>query len=386
MPADSPSPPRVIIVLPHREAFGPACAGAVAMVVRRLAARSRYRALVIGPPFEGPAYPGIDFLPARMPGWWPRTMTRRYAIALARLLAPLPPGLIEVHNKPDLALWLARRFPHRPVGLFLHNDPRSMRGARSPGARRRLLKRLSQVVTVSDFLRRCLLEGVATSSDPMPSDRMPVVIHNALDMAELPAGLPPQRREQLILFAGRIVPDKGPDLFVAACARALPQLPGWRAEMIGADGFSPDAPDTGFIRGLRPEADAAGVVLRGFQPHDAVLRAMARAAIVVVPSRWEEPFGLTALEAMACGAALVYSGRGGLAEVAGDAAVTIDPDDPASFAQALLDLAGDPGRRAVLSAGGQSRAREHFSAAAAAARLDDRRDRTLAAFARSGGA
>ena len=53
---------------------------------------------------------------------------------------------------------------------------------------------------------------------------------------------------------------------------------------------------------------------------------MTRAAIVIVPSRWNEPFGLTALEALACGAPLIVSPRGGLPEVAGEAAVYANPD------------------------------------------------------------
>ena len=374
MPSDTLPSRRVTILLPLREAFGPAAAGAVAMVVQRLAAGpSRYKALVVGPPFPGPHFPGIDFMPARVPNWLPLTPTQRYAAKLALVLAPLPPGLIEVHNKPDVALWLARLFPRRPISLFLHNDPRTMRGARSPLARRRLLGQLARVVTVSEFLRRCLLDGV----EP-PSDRPPAVLHNALDLAAVPAGLPMHLRERVILFAGRVVPDKGPDAFVAACAQALPDLPGWRAEIIGADGFSADAPDSAFIRGLRPAAAAAGVVLHGHRPHTAVLQAMARAAIVVVPSRWQEPFGLTALEAMACGAAVACSGRGGLAEVVGDAAAAIDPDHPAKVAQALRRLAGDAGWRADLSAKGLQRARERFSSVDAIARLDALRDQEVA--------
>ncbi len=376
MPSDTLPSPRVTILLPHREAFGPASAGAVAMVVHRLAAGpSRYRALVVGPPFAGPRFPGIDFRQALPPKWLPLTPTQRYAARLAFVLAPLPPGLIEVHNKPDVALWLARLFPRRPVSLFLHNDPRTMRGARSPAARRRLLGRLARIVTVSEFLRRCLLDGVAP-----PPDRPPLVIHNALDMAALPAGLPTRQRDKVILFAGRVVPDKGPDAFVAACALAMPDLPGWRAEMIGADGFSADAPDSDFIRRLRLQAAAAAVRLHGYQTHAAVLQAMARAAIVVVPSRWQEPFGLTALEAMACGAAVACSGRGGLAEIVGDAALAIDPDQPASFAQALRRLAGDVELRAAFSAMGLKRARERFSSADALAKLDDLRDEELATW------
>lgn len=369
MPSDTPASRRVTIILPHRGSFGPGSAGAVAMVVRRLAAGpSRYKAVVIGPPFGGERFPGIGFQPARVPSWLPLSVTHRYAVRLAAMLAGMEPGLIEVHNKPDVALFLARVFPRRPVILFLHNDPRDMRGARSPGARARLLRHMAQVVTVSDYIGRCLLEGVK------PPRRAPVTIHNALDAGEIPAGLPPGGRDKVILFAGRVVPDKGPDAFVAACARAMPQLPGWRAEMIGADGFSAATPDSAFIAALRPAAAAAGVALLGYRPHGAVLDAMARAAIVAVPSRWNEPFGLTALEAMACGAALACSCRGGLAEVAGDACLPIDPDDPASSAHALTRLATDAGLRAALSVAGLARVSQHFTNDAAVAKLDAVRD------------
>ena len=366
-----PHKPPVTIVLPHREGFGPTSAGAVAMVVRRLAgAASRYQALVVGPPFEGPGFPGIPFLPAQPPWWLPLSHTQRYAAKLAFVLAGLPPGLIEVHNKPDVALWLARRFPRRAVSLFLHNDPRAMRGARTPAARRRLLARLAQILTVSDHLRGCLLDGVDALPGPAPA-----VLHNTLDAGEAPQGLPPPQRDHVILFAGRFVANKGADTFIQACAAALPLLPGWRAELIGADGFSTDSPVTDFIRQWRPAAAAAGVVLHGHKPHAEVLQAMARAAIVIVPSRWQEPFGLTALEAMACGAALACSGRGGLAEIGGEACLPFEPGDPASAAAALVRLASDAELRAALSDAGLRRARERFSTDGAIRKLDGLRDR-----------
>jgi glycosyltransferase involved in cell wall biosynthesis len=84
---------------------------------------------------------------------------------------------------------------------------------------------------------------------------------------------------------------------------------------------------------------------------------MTRAAIVVVPSRWAEPFGLVALEALASGAALICSPRGGLPEVAGDCAVYADPDKPGALTAALRNLAGDEPRRQALARAGQERAR-----------------------------
>jgi len=167
---------------------------------------------------------------------------------------------------------------------------------------------------------------------------------------------PPRRRERLILFAGRVVADKAPDAFVSACAAALPLLPGWGAEIIGADRFHADSPDTGYVQMIRAAAEAAHVRMLGYRDHPEVLAAMARAAIVVVPSRWPEPFGLVALEALASGATLICAPRGGLPEVAGDAAVYADPDRPGEIAAAIRTLAGDPARRAALAEAGRRRA------------------------------
>jgi glycosyltransferase involved in cell wall biosynthesis len=202
------------------------------------------------------------------------------------------------------------------------------------------------------------------------------VLPNCIDLAALP---PPAERERTLLFAGRVVADKGADAFVAASALALPELPGWRAEMIGADRFGADSPETPFLRKLRPYAAAAGVALLGWRPHDEVMAALARAAIAVVPSRWPEPFGLAALEALASGTPLLCSCRGGLAEVTGQAAVAIDPDDPRGLAEAMVALALDPARRAALERAGRARA-ALFDAPAAAARLDALRRDVLGAW------
>jgi len=370
--AHAPMPPDpvplVATILPPHEGFGPGRAGAVGTTVRLLARAPGFRTLVIGGPQDGPAFHDVRFRPVRAAFWWPGNVNIRYGAAMLWPLRRARPALIEVHNRPELALWLARRIPRVPLLLFLHNDPHGMRRASTPAERTLLLSRLAGVVTVSEYLRRRLLAGVAAPARP------PVVLPNAIDHGTLP---PPQTRERLILFAGRIVPEKGPDAFVAACATALRCLPGWRADMIGADRFRPDSPDTRFVRIVRAAAEAAGVSAIGYRDHAFVLEAMARAAIVVVPSRWQEPFGLVALEALASGAALICTARGGLREVAGDAAVYADPDEPGALAAAIRSLANDPTRRAALAEAGRARARS-FDAPVIAARLADLRREVLA--------
>jgi glycosyltransferase involved in cell wall biosynthesis len=330
------------------------------LLARRYATTPGFRTLVIGGQQDGPPFPEVSFQAIRPAAWWPGNVNLRFVAAMVGTLRRARPALIEVHNRPEIALALARMFPRTPVGLLLNNDPTDMRAARSPEARTRLLRRLRPVMTASEYVRTRFMEGV----DPDAGEIQ--VLHNCIDLAAVPPL--PAERDNLILFAGRVVPDKAPDSFIAACALALPSLPGWRAEIIGADGMSATSRETDYVRRIKAQAASAGVIMTGYRDHPLVLEAMTRAAIVIVPSRWNEPFGLTALEAIACGAPLIVSPRGGLPEVAGDAAVYANPDAPDEIAAAILALAADPPRRAALSAAGRERARR-FDTPVAAAQL-----------------
>ena len=352
------SEPLVAVVLPPREGFGPGQSGAIGLIAHRRAAIPGFRTVVVGGAQLGPTYSNVPFHAVEPALWHLGNINVRYVAAMTPWLRRAAPALVEVHNRPEIALRLARRFPAMPVTLLLNNDPQEMRGSRSPLERAEVLRQLAQVMTSSSYLRDRFLEGTGAATNSV------AVVPNCIDLRALPT----REKENLILFAGRVVAEKGTDVFAAACAAALPQLPGWRAEIIGADRSREGGPDTEFMRGVRAVAEAAGIGMPGYRDYPAVLDAMARAAIVVVPSRWAEPFGLTALEALGGGAALVVSRRGGLPEIGGDAAVYIDPDDAGSLAASLVALARDPARRAMLGAAGQQRARL-FDAPVIAAQL-----------------
>jgi glycosyltransferase involved in cell wall biosynthesis len=316
-------------------------------------------------PFASPR-----FVPARKPLWPPFGRNARYAAGVTATLKSLCPARVEVHNRADLALLLARSLPQTPFALFVHNDPLRMRGARRPAERAELLARM-QVICVSAWLRDRFMNGVATAA-AQPALHLP----NAVDIAALPPRLPAAVREKTVLFVGRVVADKGADAFVRAWGVVGPSLSGWRASIIGADRFTADSPDTPFTRALRPEAVRHGVAMTGYLPHAEVLRTMARASIVVAPSRWQEPFGLTALEALASGAALICSAKGGLPEVAGEAALYADPDHPGALEAAIRLLANDTARRAALAEAGLARA-QGFDARVIRARLAALRGRAV---------
>lgn len=101
-------------------------------------------------------------------------------------------------------------------------------------------------------------------------------------------------------------------------------------------------------------------------PHAAVRELMWGARAFVFPSL-EEPFGLPVLEAMGAGVPVVTSAGTGAGEVAGEAALCVDPTDTGAIAAAMLAVATDPALHARLAAAGRDRA-EAFSWDAAAAR------------------
>ena len=339
------------MVLPPNEGFSPEAVGAIGLMVQRLGAdpKADFCPVVIGPALRHPPFATPYFQAAHPPPWLLASRTTRYVWGVAGRLRQLRPNLIEVHNRPMIALALARRFPDAATVLVLHNDPQAMRGTASAAGRARL-RGLARVVTVSSYISERLMDGVADWS-PLPS-----IQPNCIDLGAISPPLPQGQRDPVILFAGRLVPEKGVDSFVAACARALPGLPGWRAEVIGARRLRPGTVSNAFSNAVQRAAAAAGIQMTGYRSHIDVLAAMARAAIVVVPSRWPEPFGLTALEAMASGAALICSPRGNLPELVRDAAVLVDPDDVGALADAITALSQNVLRRAALGAAGRRRA------------------------------
>src|ERR1700727_448223 len=102
----SPAPINVAVVLPPREGFGHGRTGAIGLLARRLVQTPGFRTIIFGGKQDGPVFPDIDFRQVS-PALWPLGNTNmRYAAAVARALRKLNPALIEVHNRPEIAMVL----------------------------------------------------------------------------------------------------------------------------------------------------------------------------------------------------------------------------------------------------------------------------------------
>ena len=117
--------------------------------------------------------------------------------------------------------------------------------------------------------------------------------------------------------------------------------------------------DSRYTPALKARAQELGIAERvkylGYVSYTDLPKILAGAIALLFPSLWEG-FGFPVLEAMACGTPVVTSTVSALPEVAGDAALLIDPRDPHALAAAMADLASDATLRAQLTQTGLARA------------------------------
>lgn len=172
-------------------------------------------------------------------------------------------------------------------------------------------------------------------------------------------GADPGLGHPLVLCVGRLAPQKGYELLVAA-------LPHLGDAVVAVAGEGP----------LRPWLQRTAPQVRLLGSRDDVPDLLAAADVVVLPSRWEAR-SLTAQEAMLAGRPLVATAVGGTPGLVQDGAVLVPPDDARALGQAVRALLDDPQRAARLGA----RAREVAATWPTAAQSQQQ---LLAAYARSG--
>lgn len=165
-----------------------------------------------------------------------------------------------------------------------------------------------------------------------------------------------------IACVGRIRPEKGTDLFVDAMIKALPALEGATALVIGeAKGTHQN-----FLQSLRQKIEAAGltdrIIFTGEIKPSALPATLQGLSLLVALPRYEG-YGMTPLEAMACGVPVVASDTGYFRQFLGEgeAGNIVPLESPQDAGKHIAQILGDTALQAKLATGAVNRAREHFS-------------------------
>ncbi|MGQ0686055.1 glycosyltransferase family 4 protein [Bradyrhizobium sp.] len=281
-------------------------------------------------------------------------------------------GLLKLRRRRAPLIWHARRNDEMIAGVLLRALGWPLKLVFTSAAQRHhswitrwLIRQMDAIIATSElsasFLKReagVVMHGVDTAVYAPPESR-------AAAFAE--SGLP--GRYAIGCF-GRVRAQKGSDVFVEAMCRLLPRYPDFTAVMVGA--IVPE--QQVFANGLKRRIEAAGlqsrIVITGELAIEEVQRWYKRLTIYAFTSR-NEGFGLTLIEAMSAGSALVAA-RAGAAEFVVEDGVTgvLTPaGDPDALAAALEPLMQDPARAAAMGKRARARVLEKFSLEAEAAAI-----------------
>ncbi len=260
---------------------------------------------------------------------------------------------VVVQNAPRLAMLLRRWLPRTTKVAHWFRNPLLATDA----VRRRY--RRSGIITLANsrFTARSveLSWGLESGSAR--------VVYPGVNLEEFHQAPVPREGPVVVSFLGRTGVEKGLDLLLEALImlrRAMSHEP-IAVLVIGSNvwgGFSDDPYQRRLDEQVRCLGQLGVAVERtGHVDRGPRVGELLRGAHVhVIPSRWDEPFGLTTLEGMASGCAVVATATGGTPEVVGDAGVLVPREDPTAMAQAIAGLLDDQALRERLGARARQRA------------------------------
>ena len=249
-----------------------------------------------------------------------KSTTNEYSKKLIKDLNLKDYDIVEIHNRPQLLHKLLEKVKNRFI-FYFHNDPLSMKGSQSINERIKILNSTDRIIFVSEWVRYRFFLDLDKKLQSKTE-----VIYPSVNLQR------PVKKKKSIIFVGRLNYSKGYDLFKDAISKILDEFPVWKAFSIGDE-------ERRSIYISHPKHKEIG-----FINHKKTLNILNRSEIAVVPSRWDEPFGRTALEASSRGCATIISNRGGLTETT-DHAIIIKKLEVTNLYKEIRKLIKYPKRR-----------------------------------------
>ena len=284
---------KIATILPYKENYSPNKASAASLWVSEFYKKSKYKKknFIYGSTnfknFLTKNYINISLKSINSKF---RSSTNEYCKRLIVEFKKKKYDLIEIHNRPLILNKIAKNIQSKFI-FYFHNDPISMKGSISVDERLWILNNVEKIIFVSEYIRNRFFidldDKLRTKTE---------VIYPSVDKVKF------KKKYKYISFVGKLNSSKGYDIFNKSIVKILNEFPAWKAFSIG-------------------DEDRRSIYIQhqnhfelGFLNHNKVLNHLSKSEIAVTPSRWEEPFGRTALEATSRGCATIISNKGGLPE------------------------------------------------------------------------
>lgn len=356
--------PRVFHVLTEAEPFSDRIGGAISRFAGNLL-RGDHRARVVCPSadetWDFPSDNIFKIAPLRTYGRFSRRLISRAFIpfrllALRAVLSPLldviqTGDVVVVHNRPEYVLAIQNGVKKRGAHLVLHMHNSHLRT--TPAFLRRRLK-ADRFLFVSEFLRSELRDDAHISS------RSAVLTVGADDQVFFPKSAEDASEPPVVLFVGRLVPEKGIHVLLDAMKLLAQRGVSAKARIVGSPkiGSSEASSYWNHLKSM----SGPNVEFASYVSGPALAEEYRSAAVFCCPSVWDEPFGMVNLEAMATSLPVVATRAGGIPEIFREGgAVLVEKDSSVALADALQFVLENPAVQQELGRLGQANFRANFS-------------------------
>ena len=200
--------------------------------------------------------------------------------------------IIEIHNRPESLVYLLKKKLNCKFIFVYHNNPQDLRFSKTAKERLFIANHCDQIFFVSKWVMKKFFEKL-----PFNYKNNCEILYPAIDK---PKKFPTKKK--IIIFTGKLNTSKGYDIFGKAILKILDKFENWKAYAIGNE------------RRETHNFKHKNFKVFDWMPHEKILNFYKKSSISVACSRWQEPFGRTAMESAAYGCATITSNRGGLPE------------------------------------------------------------------------
>ena len=201
--------------------------------------------------------------------------------------------ILEIHNRPHYLNYISNLKNTKKI-IFFHNDPLEMQGSETQNERLNIYTKADIIIFNSIWTKTQFLKNLPIEFD---DDKIKVVLQSTSKVK-----INFSKKKKVISFVGKLNTSKGYDIFGEAIIKILNKYPEWSAIVIGNE-----SRQKLFYKHQR-------LKILGFKDNSYVLNKLKEVSISVVPSKWDEPFGRSSLEAASRGCAIIRSDKGGLNE------------------------------------------------------------------------
>ena len=283
----------ISIILPYKENFSKKDTGAVSIFVNSINKLSKFKNNIT-------IYGSTDFKPLsknyinlNFKKKFFQSSSKKFVIEFLKKIRNKKVDIIEIHNRPHYFKYLKKINNIKKI-LFFHNNPLEMQGSTTKSDRLNLYNLADAIIFNSNWTKSKFLKDLSIDIN----DKKLRIIPQSTSKIKIDFS----KKKKIISYVGKLNFSKGYDIFGEAIVKILDKYRDWSGVVIGNEPRQ------------KIFYQHKNLKILGFKNNDYVLNKLKHVSISVVPSRWDEPFGRSSLEAASRGCAIIRSNKGGLSE------------------------------------------------------------------------